>query len=450
MKSSHNSGIILASTKFCEELILKKEFTAKNDSLEQRQKSNILFALCFLAYTFSYFGRYNYSTCLASMTAAGLLDKSFGGIISSAYLVFYGAGQFINGRLGVRVSPKLMVAIGLLGSGCANLMMGSMSNKYVFLIVWAANGFFNSMLWSPIIRVFTDWMTQSQRLKAGANISLTIPVGMTLSYVISSLMLKIADWRGVFIACGSLLCLGGAIWILGVAGLSPYIKTMSERSLELLSSNLEAHGENKAKPSLTLKLFFGTGIAFIAVIALFNGSLKDAVLSWAPTYLQDTYAFSDSAASLVSTLLPLFSVAGPYVAIFLDKHVFKNEVTTSGVMFAAAGVSLVAVVLLKGSMPILAVVLLAFAMCCMWAVNTMILTFVPYRFGGLGISSAVTGTLNCTAYISASCCTILYGSMAKSQSWSATVLVWTAFAIGGAVACFCLAALWKKFRPKSE
>ena len=426
---------------------MKKIFTAENDSAEQRKYSNVLFALCFLAYTFSYFGRYNYSTCLASMTAAGLLDKSFGGIISSAYLVCYGAGQFINGRLGVKVSPKLMVAIGLLGSGCANLMMGSMSNKYIFLIVWAANGFFNSMLWSPIIRVFTDWMTQSQRLKAGANVSLTIPVGMTLSYSISSLMLDIADWRAVFIACGSLLCLGGVIWIVGVSGLKPYIKTMSERNLELLKINLKPDEENKIKPSLTLKLFFGTGIVFIAIIALFNGSLKDAVLSWAPTYLQDTYNFTDSEASLVSTLLPLFSVAGPYIAIFIDKRIFKNEVTTSGVMFGIAALSLVVVVLLKGSMPLVAVALLALAMCCMWAVNTMILTFVPYRFGGLGISSAVTGTLNCTAYISASCCTILYGGMADSQSWSATVLVWTAFAIGGAIACFGLAALWKKFRP---
>ena len=384
------------------------------------------------------------------MTSAGLFDKSFGGIISAAYLVFYGAGQFINGRLGVRVSPKIMVAIGLLGSGCSNLLMGSMSNKYVFLIVWAANGFFNSMLWSPIIRVFTDWMTQSQRLKAGANISLTIPVGMTLSYVISSFMLDIANWRAVFVACGSLLCIGGAIWICGISGLKPYIKTMSERSLKLINVNLEKDSDQKGKPSLTLKLFFSTGIVFITIIALFNGSLKDAVLSWAPTYLQDTYAFSEENASLVSTLLPLFSVAGPYIAIFLDKRIFKNEVTTSGVMFAAAGISLVAVVLLKGRMPLIAVTLLAFSMCCMWAVNTMILTFVPYRFGKLGISSAVTGTLNCTAYISASSCTVLYGDMAKSQNWSATVLVWTAFAICGAVACFGLAALWKRFRPESE
>ncbi len=428
---------------------MKDNFIAENDSAEQLKKSNFLFALCFIAYTFSYFGRYNYSTCLASMTEAGLLDTGFGGIISSAYLIFYGAGQFINGRLGVRVSPKIMVAIGLLGSGCSNLLMGSMSNKYIFLIIWAANGFFNSMLWSPIIRVFTDWMTQTQRQRAGANISLTIPVGMTASYLISSLMLKISDWRGVFVTCGSLLCIGGAIWIFGISGLKPYIRTMSERNSEIIRSSFKNAGKADSRPSLSFSLFFGTGIAFIAIVALFNGSLKDAVLSWAPTYLKDTYGFTDSSASLVSTLLPLFSVAGPYVAIFIDKKIFNNEVATSGVMFAAAGISLVAVVLLKGSLPLLAVALLAFSMCCMWGVNTMILTFVPYRFGSLGISSAVTGTLNCTAYIAASCCTTLYGSMAKTQNWSATVLLWTAFAISGAIACFLLAGLWKKFRPKN-
>lgn len=430
---------------------MKSSFTAENDSREQLAKSNILFALCFIAYSFSYFGRYNYSTCLASMMEAGLLDTAFGGWISSAYLVCYGAGQFINGRLGVKVSPKFMVACGLLGSGLCNVLMGSLSQRYIFLIVWAANGFFNSMLWSPIVRVFTDWMTKSQRLNAGANISLTIPVGMTLSYLIASLMLKIADWRSVFITCGSLLFLGGAIWITGILGLNPYIKTMTERNSLLISESLSKLGENNGKkPSLSFKLFFGTGIVFIAVLALFNGSLKDAVLSWAPTYLKDTYNFTDSAASLVSTFLPLFSVAGPYVGIFIDKKFFNNEVATSGVMFGAAGLSLIGVVLLKGSLPLLAVGLLAFSMCCMWGVNTMILTFVPYRFGSLGISSAVTGTLNCTAYIAASSCTVLYGSMAKTQNWSATVLLWTGFAIGGSVACFALAKLWSKYRPNNE
>ena len=260
---------------------MKGPFIAENDSAEQLKKSNFLFALCFLAYTFSYFGRYNYSACLASMMGAGLLDTEFGGIISSAYLIFYGAGQFINGRLGVKVSPKIMVAIGLLGSGTANILMGSMSDKYVFLLVWAANGFFNSMLWSPIIRVFTDWMTQSQRLKAGANISLTIPVGMSLSYIISSFMLKIADWRGVFLVCGSLLCIGGAIWIFGISVIKPYIKTMSERNAAIISESLtKINAADTKKPSLTLKIFFGTGLIFIAIVALFNGSLKDAVLSW--------------------------------------------------------------------------------------------------------------------------------------------------------------------------
>lgn len=430
---------------------MKDSFVAENDSAEQLKKANFLFALCFIAYTFSYFGRYNYSACLTSMMADGLLDTEFGGLISSAYLIFYGAGQFINGRLGVKVSPKIMVALGLLGAGSANILMGSMSNKYIFLFVWAANGFFNSMLWSPIIRVFTDWMTPSQRLSAGANISLTIPVGMSLSYLISSLMLKISDWRGVFLTCGTLLCIGGAIWILGISRIRAYIKTMSERNSLLIKESLKNSKDSKTeKPSLTLKLFFGTGLVFIAIVALFNGSLKDAVLSWAPTYLKDSYSFTDSAASLVSTLLPLFSVAGPYVAIFIDKRFLKNEVATSGVMFAAAALSLIGVVLLNGSLPILAVTLLAFSMCCMWGVNTMILTFVPYRYGALGISSAVTGTLNCTAYIAASSCTAIYGSMAKTQSWSATVLLWTAFAVGGAVVCFILSAPWKKLRPKNN
>ncbi len=378
------------------------------------------------------------------MTAEGLLDTSFGGVISSAYLIFYGIGQFINGRLGVKISPKIMVSVGLIGSGCANILMGCSSHKYIFLVLWAINGFFNSMLWSPIIRVFTDWIIESRREFVGANISLTIPLGMTLSYLIASLMLQISNWRGVFIVCGTLLCIGGLIWIFGVARLKDYINAMNERNTALF---LESVGENNRKPSLSLKLFFGSGIILVAVVALFNGSLKDAVVSWAPTYFKDTYAFSDSAASLVSTLMPIFSVAGPYVAVFINKRFLKNEVATSGILFASSALCLLGLVLLKGNAPLIAVVLLALSMCFMWGVNTMILTFVPYRFSRLGISSAVTGTLNCTAYIAASSCTVLYGSMSVTQDWSSTVILWTVFAVSGAAVCFILSRLWRKLRP---
>ncbi len=398
-----------------------------------------MFALCFIAYTFSYFGRYNFSTCLSAMSETGVLDKAFGGIISSAYLVFYGAGQFINGRLGVKVSPKIMVAIGLFGSGCANILMGCSSNKYLCLAAWAANGFFNSMLWSPIIRAFTDWMSEKERVKAGANISLTIPVGMTLSYLISAFILKISDWRNVFILCGLLLLIGGTIWISGMSFIRNYIKEVNSERIII--------APNGKKPSLGLAVFFGSGIALVAVVALFNGSLKDAVLSWAPSYLIDTYGFSDSTASLVSSILPLFSVLGPYIAVYIDRRWLKNELAASGVMFASAALCFGGVMLLRGSLPLLTVFLLATSMCCMWGVNTMILTFVPYRFGGLGISSAVTGTLNCMAYIAASSCTVLYGSTAKAGSWTLTVIIWTAFAVGGATACFALSLLWKKLRP---
>ncbi len=419
-------------------------FTGEKRSKE-RIYSDFLFVLCFLAYTFSYFGRYNFSACLSDMTDAGLLDKSFGGLISSAYLVFYGMGQFINGRLGVRISPSIMVAVGLFGSGSANVLMGSVSNKYLFLVIWAANGFFNSMLWSPIVRVFTEWITEERRARAGADISLTIPVGMTLSYVISSFMLKNSSWRGVFFTCGGFVLLGGVIWFVGVRILKPYISMMKEKAALEVTESL---GEDGEKKSLSLSVFFKAGVVFVAVVALFNGSLKDAVQSWAPTFLQETCGFSAPAASLVSTLLPLFSVLGPYAAVWIDRHMCKNELSTVGILFSFAAVCLLGTALFGSRVPALAVLLPALSMCCMWGINTMIMTFVPYRFGKTGISSAVSGTLNCMAYISASACAVLYGSFSESLGWIPTVFLWMGMALFGAAGSFGFSKIWQNKRPQ--
>ncbi len=412
--------------------------------LPERRNSDALFFFCFLAYTFSYFGRYNYSACLSDMVDGGFLDKGFGGIISSAYLVFYGMGQFINGRLGVKISPNILVATGLFGSGISNILMGCISEKYLFLAVWAANGFFNSMLWSPIVRIFTDWIIESRRSRAGTDISLTIPVGMTLSYVISSVMLEKSSWRGVFLACGSLVFIGGILWVSGIARLKPYINFMKEKCL-LAVSNAD---ETAVGGRFGFKHFFGAGVVFVAVVAVFNGSLKDAVQSWAPTYLGESCGFSSSSASLVSSLLPLFSVLGPYVAVYADEHIFKNELLTVSVFFGLAAACFTVTAFFGSSLPFLAVVLPALSMCLMWGVNTVIMTFVPYRFGKMGISSAVSGTLNCVAYISASACAVLYGNVSESKGWFVTVLLWAVMAVFGAIFGLCLAYPWRKRRPQ--
>ena len=96
----------------------------KSQRCKLGKEAGRLFSLCFIAYMFSYFGRYDFSACQNAMMTEGIIDLASASLMSSAYFICYGAGQLINGAIGVRVSPKYMIACGLFGVGAANALMG--------------------------------------------------------------------------------------------------------------------------------------------------------------------------------------------------------------------------------------------------------------------------------------------------------------------------------------
>ena len=52
------------------------------------------------------------------MCADGILTDAFTGVILASFKIAYGAGQLVNGLLGTRISPKYMIATGLIGAVC--------------------------------------------------------------------------------------------------------------------------------------------------------------------------------------------------------------------------------------------------------------------------------------------------------------------------------------------
>lgn len=419
------------------------------ETKKKDRSPGVLFLLCFMAYALSYLGKCNFSSCRNSIIEAGLIDSNFSGIISAAYLIVYGAGQFISGRLGVKYSPRTLVAVGLFGSGFMNILMGLNSISFLFIVIWALNGFFSSMLWAPIIKIFAEWMEEGARYRAGANFSLTTPVGMIGSYLLSSYLLSFASWRVVFVICGVILIISCTVWLLGLSSIKERVAAtaaaVAKQAQQMIS---QTNSSSAQKKRLTLSLFIASGLLIVAVVAMLNGTLKDSVVDWIQKYLVDTFSVSDSHAALISTLLPLFTIAGPYIAVLLDRHVFHNEIATSFVLFLGTAIAIAAVLIPGLSSPIFSVLMFGTAMSLMRGVNSMVMTYVPYRFGHLGISSSVSGVLTGLCYIAGSSCEIVYGNLAGDGIWTSTILLWVTFALIGTVFCAAFAWLWKKKRPK--
>lgn len=405
-----------------------------------------VFLLGTMAYMFSYIGRMNYSACLNSMVNDGLFTTEFGGYISTAYMIVYGSGQMINGVFGRRFPSKYMVFFGLFGAGLMNVLMGLVGNRFAVMAVWAFNGLFMSMLWAPIIKAFAEWIEEKDRKKYAVRLSVSIPIGTIISYLIPAIYLDRASWRTVFFICGGCLFFASVVWIVGTSLIGKYIKHMTTLFKERQAEALETVGDEK-KVSLG-SLIFGCALFIVMGGVVFNGSLKDALANWVPTYVVNTFGLSDSYSATISMIIPTITIFGTFIASKIDRRFFDNEVYTAATMFLTATLALVPVMLtakIGGELGgLITTILIAIAISSMWGANTMFLSMVPYRFADVGMASAVTGFLNCFAYFSSALCSSIYGVVAENSGWSTVVSLWIAMGGGGLLLCALGGRLWKQ------
>ncbi len=408
-----------------------------------------LFLLCWFAYSMSYVGRLNFSACMAEIAAEGSLTKAYLGSIGTGFLACYGAGQLVNGIIGDRISPKYMVGIGLFGAGFANIFMGLISAPALMFFIWCANGYFNSMLWSPIVRVLAEWLPKTNQSKAGVNISTTIPVGTIASYLLSSVILSVAGWRAVFVTDGALLVAASLIWFGGVTSIKEYIskregiKTHQEISPEE-GALLPNSGKSRSMPALII----GTGLIFAVFAILFNGILKDGVTLWVPTYITEFFGVAPKFSAALSIILPVVSLAGAYTALWANKRYFNNEMTTAGVYFLISAAA-IACLFLFGKLNIfVAVTLIAVSLSSMLGVNAMLLTFIPFHFSRLGKSASITGFLNACSYFASAVSSVTIGVIAEKSGWNITILSWLVVAFCGMIVCFAGKSFWASGRSR--
>lgn len=175
----------------------------------------VLVFLCWFAYFTSYIGRLNYSSAMVLMIQESILTKSQSGFISMVYFLAYGIGQMCNGFLGDKVYPSKMIFLGLFFASLANFFMGLCHNFSLMTIIWGINGYAQSMIWPPIIRIFAEMLEEKQKIRFCINIVSSQVVGTLGSYLIAAGVIWLLGWKAVFEVAGFCLLVMSIVWLWG-------------------------------------------------------------------------------------------------------------------------------------------------------------------------------------------------------------------------------------------
>lgn len=411
--------------------------------LPELRQGQGLFLLCWAAYAAAYVGRYNYSAVMGAITAESTLSLAAAGAVSTGYFICYAVGQVVCGAFSQFVSPYGMIFAGLALSGACNLGMGIVPGT-AMAPLWALNGLCQAMIWPPIVRLFAESMPLTQQKGACVNINSTTPAGTLTAYCVSAALLTLASWRSVFFCCGGLLLGMAVIWWLGTASLRR--ATTVQRVQKPKPSSTTKH----APSSGVLAAILGAGLVWLILPTMLHGGLKDGVTSWVPSMIQSNFGVTPAFSAAVSAVLPLVNLAGAYIAGWLDRRLFHNELKTSAVLFALATACLLVLPLaVRGSLAA-AVLLLAVVTASMLGINTMLINVMPVRAGRRGGAAVLSGSLNAVTYVGAAVATWGFGSAAETFGWGAVFLLWLMMAAAALTVSLALASRWARFAAEQN
>lgn len=407
--------------------------------LKNVKKSKLIIVAMWVLYCASYFIRTCYAASIAPIVADGVYSKSEIGLVGTAFFICYGVGQLISGLIGDKINPFFMVFFGsVLGAGCCFLMpvAGSLG---MLIAVWAVNGFFQSMLWSPILRVFSETIDESLSKKAILNIALSLPVGTVIAYIASSLVIKYFKWQYVFLLGGILVVI--AVLFAGVSVLSSvkYIEKISVSNLP----ETEIKSENRKGGIIPLAL--ASGLFIIMIPSFLHGMMRDGITNWVPAMISEVYGVSTSFSVFVTIALPIFNAFGAYLVTPLYKKLGENEMKTAGVTALVALVPLL-LMLFMSKLPVyLTIVLLAVTTSVMYALNYLIISLVPVRFKNYGFTSGISGILNSGTHIGCALSSYGFGAIAEKTGWTAVIIVWIVSSLLITIFSFISNKKWSKF-----
>jgi sugar phosphate permease len=396
-----------------------------------------------LTYGAFYFCRTNISAAVPGLKASienggmGLTAEQVGWILASLKIA-YGFGQFFNGQLSERFSPRVMLAIGMFGSAALNVLFGLSSGFYFLLFVWATNGFCQSLGWTPCVRVVANWIPILRRGHAIGIIGTGYQITLGLTYLIAGQAAKHFGWQGAFYVPAILLALTG-LFMLVCLRESP--GSLAASAAGTTAAKLHPRGAVGDVLFLTLT---NPALWLLGLSLGLLNACRYGFLDWGVTHLMETKQLQVDKATLQFFVIAIGAAAGSYLAGWATDRFFGSRrapvicalMAVLGVLSfvygAKAGHST------AGTMGLLVVI--GF---CIYGPQVLLVGTAPADMARQGTSAAAAGFVNFLGYMGAASGDVVTGYFATPAhgGWQTVIYIWAAWAFAGAVL---MAFLWSK------
>ena len=385
------------------------------------KKPFFIFILCWSAYALAYFGRVNISVALPSIQQSFGWSKTTLGLIGSSFFAFYALGQLFNGIMGDKLNTKWFVFTGLVISGILNFSFGFSKSIFMMVVIWSFNGYFQSMLWGPIVRTLSKWIHSSKNNLLAVGMQSSMTIGYLLAWGLSGKIVVTAGWKWAFWLPGITLMIFSFIWLISLGNLNKE------------KTNIVQKETIKIKKIPFWKMTASTGLWFVFITCIAQGIVKEGINLWGPLLLKETQNLDLKSTVGYIIIIPIISFFGSILASWLNKLLKYREKIVIFILMTSSIFTIIMFFIYGKYSPIGGALLLATTSGLIHGTNSMLLTIIPLNFVKNGRVSSVAGFLDFSSYIGAGLSGILTGLISDSWGWNGVIIVWVGAIVVGTV-----------------
>lgn len=300
---------------------------------EYRKLRIQVFLGIFLGYAAYYFVRKNFSFAVKDLQDTLGYSKAELGFAMSAISIAYGLSKFFMGNVSDRSNARYFLATGLILSSLTMIFMGfsplATSSVTIMFVLLFINGWVQGMGWPACGRVVVHWYSIKERGTAMSIWNLAHNVGGFLVGPLAILGVELfADWHARLYFPGLAAILVAIISIFLVrdtpqsCGLPPIEEYKNDypKTYEASQEKEFSAKEIFLKYVLNNKLLW-----YIAIANAFVYLVRNGIINWAPTFLQEAKHFTASEATWSASIYELAAIPGTILCGIMSDKLFNGR-----------------------------------------------------------------------------------------------------------------------------
>lgn len=300
-----------------------------DDSAFRRLRWQTFLAMS-VSYAMFYVCRLSFNVAKPALVESNLLSATELGVIGSALFASYAIGKLVNGFLADHANVARYMGLGLLITAIINLGMGLTTSALVLTLMWAINGWAQSMGVGPAVVSLARWYGDKERGTFYGFWSVAHNAGEALTYIVVAAAITAWGWQSGYWTASAMGLFGVALIILFMHD-SPQSRGYPSIAV-IKGESLESEEEGSVLRQ-QLGILKNVNLWLLALAAAGMSVSRYAIFSWGIFFMENAKGYSTLKASTVISVSAICGIFGTGLSGWISDRFFSGRREALAILF---------------------------------------------------------------------------------------------------------------------